>query len=241
MGGVGDEEFAALGGLHGGRGVEDGFEVAVFGEELAGGFGTDAGHAGDVVDAVAHEGEEIDHVFGAAAEFLADFVGADELLLDGVLHLDAGADELHQVLVGGHDGDLAAGVGGGEGVGGDEVVGFPVFQFDGGDAKGEGGFADEGELGAEFFWRFGALGFVLVVEAVAEGVAPGVEDDGEVGAGVVLHQPGEHVGEAEHGVHWGAVRPRHGGERVEGAEDEARAVDEHQMHVSARRRRQRRR
>ena len=57
-------------------------------------------------------------------------------------------------------------------------------------------------------------------------VAPGVEDDREVGADMVLQQAGQHVGEAEDGVDRGAVGPGHRRQGVEGAEDEARAVDQ---------------
>ena len=42
----------------------------------------------------------------------------------------------------------------------------------------------------------------------------------------VLHQPEQHVGEAEHGVHRRAVRPGHRRQGEEGAEDVARPVDQ---------------
>ena len=47
---------------------------------------------------------------GRDAELLHHLGRADRLLLDRVQHLHAGPDQLHQVLVGGDDGDLAAGL-----------------------------------------------------------------------------------------------------------------------------------
>ncbi len=46
-----------------------------------------------------------------------------------------------------------------------------------------------------------------------------------------LQKAGQHVGEAEHGVHRRAVAPGHRRQGVEGAEDEAGAVDQHQVDV----------
>ena len=227
--GVFDEEFAALAGLHGGGGGEDAFEIAEFVDQQGGGFGADAGDAGDVVDRIAHQGLGLDEFFGGDAEFLHHLGRADGLVFHRVQHVHAGADELHHVLVGGDDGGAAAGFGGGAGVGGDEIVGLPVRQFDAGDAEGRGGFADDGELGAQVFRGFGALGLVGFVEAIAERGAPGVEDDGDMGADMFAHQAGEHVGEAIDGVDGGAVGPGHRRQGVEGAEDEARSVDEDQM------------
>ena len=66
----------------------------------------------------------------------------------------------------------------------------------------------------------------MVIKAVAEGVAAGIENDGEMRAGMVLHQLGDHVAEAEDGVDMYAVGPLHVRDGVEGAEDVARAVDQ---------------
>ena len=227
--GVGDQHVAAFGGLHRGGGGEDGFEVAEFVDQKGRGFRADAGHAGDVVDAVAHQGLDFDELVGGDAEFLEHLGLADGAHLERVHHVHARADELHQVFVGRDDGGAAADFDDGAGVGGDEVVGFPVGQFDGGDAEGFGGLADQGELRAEFFRRLGALGLVFVVEAVAEGEAPGIEDHGEMGADVFLDHACQQVGEAEDGVDGRSVRPGHWRKGVEGAEDEARSVDEDQV------------
>ncbi len=89
-----------------------------------GGLDADAGGAGDVVDRVAGQRLHVDDPVGADAELLDHLVGADRLVLQRVEHLDAGRDELHQVLVGGDDGDPAAGGGRLRGVGGDDVVGL---------------------------------------------------------------------------------------------------------------------
>ena len=227
--GVFDQHVAALAGLHGGCRGQDGVDGAELLDELGGGLRADAGDAGNVVDAVAHEGLDLGDEVGRDAELLDDLGGADRLLLDGVLHHDAVVDELHQVLVGGHDGGAPAGSGGRAGVAGDEVVGLPVGQLDRGDAEGGGGVADEGELRDQLRRRLGALGLVLVVQVVPEGGAPGIEDDGDVGAFVVLQQAGEHIGEAEDGVDGSAVGAGHGRKGVVGAEDEAGAVDEDEV------------
>ena len=69
-------------------------------DELRRGLDADAGRAGHVVDRVAGERLHVDHPVGADAELLDHLVRPDRLVLQGVEHLDAGGDELHQVLVG---------------------------------------------------------------------------------------------------------------------------------------------
>ncbi len=227
--GMGDQQLAPLGRLHGRGGGQHALQVAELGQQLAGGLRADAGHAGDVVHAVAHQRQQVGHLLRAAAELLAHLVRADRLLLDRVLHDHAGADQLHQVLVGGHDRDLAARLHRSLGVGGDQVVRLPVRQLDGGHVEGGRRVPHQGELRHQLGRRRRALRLVGVVDAVAEGVPPGVEDHRQVGADMVLQQPRQHVGEAEHGVDRRAVRPGHRRQRVEGAEDEPRAVHQDQV------------
>jgi hypothetical protein len=230
-GGVGvlEQHVPPLGRLHAGSGLQHGVEGAELGYQQGGCLGADPGHAGHVVGGIAHQGLDLDQLVRGDAELLHHLGRADGLLLDRVVHADAGPDELHQILVGGHDGRLAADLDGGAGVGGDQVVSFPIRQLDGGNAEGDGGLPDQRELGNQLVGRRRAVRLVGLVDAVAKGQAAGVEDDGDMGALVVLQQLGEHVGEAENGVHWHAVRPRHRRQSVEGAEDESRAVDQHQM------------
>ena len=92
-----------------------------------------------------------------------------------------GRDELHQVLVGGDDGDGRARVGGLAHVGGDEVVGFKTVLLDAGQVEGAHRLADQPELRLQVLRRLGAVRLVLVVERVAKGGGGGVEDHGEMG------------------------------------------------------------
>ena len=209
-------------------------EVAVLADELGGGLDADAGGAGDVVDGVAGQRLDVDDAVGADAELLDHLVGADRLVLQGVEHDDARGDELHQVLVGGDDGDPPAGGDRLGGVGGDDVVGLEARHLDARQVEGAGRVADQAELRDEVIGRGRAVLLVLGVELVAEGDLGLVEDDGDVGRRVgalrlLQHLP-HHVGEAGDGADGQAVGLA--GERrqgVVGAEDEARAVDQVQV------------
>ena len=228
--GMGDQQLAALGRLHrGGRG-EHALEVPELGQQLAGGLGSDTGHAGHVVHAVAHQRQQVGHLLRAAAVSLAHLVRTDCLLLDRVLHDHAGPDQLHQVLVGGHDRDAPARVHRRLGVCRDQVVRLPVGKLDRRHVERLGGIPHQRELRDQLGGRLGALCLIGVVDPIAERGPPGVEDHRQVSADMVLQQPCQHVGEAEHGVDGGAVRPGHRRQGVEGAEDEARAVHQHQVH-----------
>ena len=241
--GVRDQRVAALGGLHRRRRRQHAFEVAELGHQRAGGLRPDAGHAGDVVDRIAHQSLHFDHALRRHAEALHHLGVADRAILDRVEHRNAGADQLHQVLVGGDDGRPAALGAGGARVGGDQIVRLPVGQLDGGDVERLGRLPHQRELRHDLGRRLRPLRLVGVEQPVAEGGAPGVEDHRDVGADMLAQQLGQHVGEAEHGIDRHAVGAVHRRQRVKGAEDEPRAVDQDQMQariglrgVSARRR-----
>ena len=119
-----------LDGFIAGRSGEHGFQVAELVDQLRRALRADAGNAGDIVGGIADQRLNLDHLVGGDAELLHHLGWADRLLLDRIQHVDAGTDQLHQVLVGGHDGHLTAGIGGRQGVGGDQVVGLPVRQLD---------------------------------------------------------------------------------------------------------------
>jgi hypothetical protein len=57
----------------------------------------------------------------------------------------------------------------------------------------------------------------------------GVEYDGDVSANMFLQQLRQHVGEAEYSIDGGAIWPAHRRQCVEGAENEARSVDQDQV------------
>ena len=209
---------------------QQGVEVAVFLDQLGSGLGADAGGTGDIVGAVADQGLYLDHLIGGDAEFLEHGLLGEAALLHRVPHDDRGADQLHQVLVGGDDDRLAAGVAGAAGIGGDQVVGLPAGQFDAMDPEGGRGLADQRELGDQVLGRGRAVGLVEVVHLIAEGLVRMVEDGDQMGRAVLaLHVADElpqHVAIALDGADGQAVGlARQGRQGVVGAEDIGRGVD----------------
>lgn len=209
---------------------QKGVEVAVFLDQLGGGLGADAGGAGDIVGAVADQGLDLDHLVGGDAELFEHGLLGEAALLHRVPHDDRGADQLHQVLVGGDDHRLAAGVADAAGIGGDQVVGLPAGQFDAVDAEGGGGLAHQRKLRDQILGRGRAVGLVEVVHLIAEGLFRMVEDGDQMGRAVVaLHvadQLPQHVAVALDGADGQAVGlARQGRQRVVGAEDIGRGID----------------
>ena len=227
--GVLDQIVAPLRRLHRRRGSQHGLQIAELVDELRRALRANAGHARHVVHRVADQRLDVDHLVRRHAEFLHDLGRANRFLLDRVQHFHAGPDQLHQVLVGRHDGRLAAGIAGRAGIRGDQVVGLPVLELNGRNAERLGRLAHQAELRDQVVGRRRALRLVGVVQPVAEGLAAGVEDHRDMRADMLAQQLRQHVGETEHRVHRRAVRPRHRRQRVVGAEEEARSVDQDQM------------
>ena len=229
-----DQVLPALLLLDFGRAGQQRFEIAIFGDELGRRLDADAGDARHIVDRVARERLDVDDLVRRHAEFLQHLGLAHLAVLHRVIKGNAGADELHQVLVGGDDAAGGAGLHRLAGIGGDEVVRLVVLLLDAGDVEGAGGLADQAELRAEIGRRIRPLGLVLRVDVVAEGLGGVIEDHREVGgllAGVgLLQELPQHVAEALDRADGKPVRlARQGRERVIGAENIPRAIDQIEM------------
>ena len=206
-------------------------EIAIFVDEQRRGLHPDAGHAGHVVGGVADQRLNLDDLRGRHAETLHHLFLADHLVLHGVVHAHARAHELHQVLVGGDDGHVGAGFLRLARVGGDEVVGLVALLLEAGDVEGSHRVADQRELRGEVLRHVRAMRLVIGIELVAKRVLGKVEDHREMGRrgelASLAQQLPQHAAEAVHGADRQPVRGA--GERrqrVIGAEDVARAVDQ---------------
>ncbi len=141
-----DQRLPALRLLDLGRMQQHGFEIAIRADQLGRGLRPDAGHARHIVDAVADQRLNLDHLLRTDAEFLHHLGRADRLLLDRIPHRDARRDELHQILVGRDDRDRGAGSFGFARIGRDQIVGLEILALDAADIEGIGRVAHELEL-----------------------------------------------------------------------------------------------
>ena len=205
---------------------QQGIEITELLDELRRRLHADARHPRHVVDRVAGQRLDFDHLLRADTELLLHLLRPDRLAVHRIEHLDAGADKLHQILVGGDDRHLRSCLAGQPRVSRDEVVRLPAFQLDAGDVEGAHRLADQRKLRQQFVRRIGPVRLVLGVEIVAKGALGGIEDHRDVVGVSVVQQLQQHVGEAEDGVDGRAVRPGERRQLMEGAEDEARAVDQ---------------
>ncbi|MNT04226.1 hypothetical protein D3C72_1387960 [compost metagenome] len=81
-----------------------------------------------------------------------------------------GRDELHQILVGGDDGDIGADRFGLPGISGDDIISLEAFRLDAGKVEGARRLADQAELRNQILRRRGAIGLVEIIKLVAEGL-----------------------------------------------------------------------
>ena len=152
-----DQRIAAFRGLHRRRGGQHRFQIAKFADQLRRTLRANARHARNVVGRIADQRLHLDHLVRRDAELFHHLGGTDRLLLQRIHHDHAGPDQLHQVLVGRHDRGPPALVLGRLGIGGDQIVGLPVRQFDGGNAECFGRLAGQDELRDQFLRRRRAI------------------------------------------------------------------------------------
>jgi hypothetical protein len=192
--------------------VEQRLDAAVGVDQFGGDLLADAGHAGHVIGGIAPERLNVHDLVRADAEFLFHRLAADQRAVHRVHHLDPLADQLHQVLVGRDDRDLDALLPRGGDIAGDDVVGLVAAFLDAGNVEGAHGLARERDLRAQVLRHFRAVGLVLGINLVAEGLARRVEDHRQpVALGGVAQQLHQHVGEAVNREGRRPVRARHRG------------------------------
>ena len=206
------------------------------------------GTPGHVVGGVADQRLDVDHLLRRHAEIL-DHPLAVDLALRPVAGPALGArfevveehlvgDELHQVLVGGDEQHLGAGIAGLASIGGDQVVGLEAGLLDRRQPERLDRRAHQRELRREVVRHLAPGPLVVGVDLLAEGLVALVEDDGEVGR----HDPDRAL--ADELVELGGEQPHRAGrhavgavvvfrvlvDRLEiGAEDEGRPVDQENM------------
>ena len=229
-----DEVLAALLLLDLRRAGQQRFKVAIFRDELGGGLDPNAGDARHVVHRVARQCLDVDDLVGCHAELLQHLRLSDLAVLHGVIQRHTGADQLHQVLVGGDDAAGGAGLHRLACIGGDQIIRLVIRLLDAGDVEGTGGLADQPELRAQICRGLRPLRLVLRVDLVAERLRGMIEDHREVGGLLarlrLLQQLPQHVAEALHGADGQAVGLAcQGRERVVGAENIPRTIDEVEM------------
>ena len=199
---VGAERLADFAGEFVGVGDEV-VDGAVGLDPLGGGFWADAGDAGDVVDGVAGESEDVAGLLRGVPFFLEELGGVDFLVCLDVVHHALIVDELVEILVLGAHEDSAVGAGfvvahlADER--GDGVVGFEALGLVDRHAKGVDDLQDAVDLRRHVFGHRFALGFVGGVERFAAGGA-GIHRQHHVRGLAHLEEFEEHADEAEGGV-----------------------------------------
>jgi hypothetical protein len=109
-------------------------------------------------------------------------------------------DQLQRVAVTGADQHVHAGPDRLHGEGGDDVVGLVALGGEHRDVQRGQHLLDEADLASEVGGALAAVGLVLRVDLAAEGLAPHVEGDGQMGGLLVPQHVDEHRREAVDGV-----------------------------------------
>jgi hypothetical protein len=203
------------------------------------GLDADAGHARYVIGRIAGERLHLDHLLRRDAELLDHLGASDAAVLHGVVHGDLVGHELHEVLVGGHDGRDGAARRREPCVGCDQIVSLKAGLLQTGQVEGAHGIADQRKLRDQVVGRRRPVRLVVGIELVAEGDLGLVEDDGQMRRLLVLRHVAQklpqHVAKAEHGVDLQAVGfAVERRQRVVGAENVGGTVDQEDMVALAR-------
>ena len=198
-----DQGLAALGLFDLARAFKQRIKIAIFVNQQRGGLDPDSGCARHVIDGIAGQGLHINHTVGEHAEFLEHAITVDAFVLHRIQHFDAAADQLHQILVRANDGAAPTRGTGLHGERRDDIIRLIALLFLARDVEGFGGGAGQGDLRTQVFGHGLAVGLVLVVHVIAEGVAPLVKDHGHmgwrIGPGVAFDIALQHVAKSCNG------------------------------------------
>jgi hypothetical protein len=154
-------------------------------------------HARHVVDRVAHQRQQVDDLVGAHAELLHHRrIRIHAAAGHGVDQLDARAHQLGEVLVAGGNGHLQVLRQALQGQRADHIVGFHAGDAQDADAQRLDDAAHRLDLAAQLIGHRRAVGLVLVVQVVTEGLARRIDHERDVGR-AFLQRRTQHVDHAE--------------------------------------------
>ncbi len=231
---AGEERLLAMGGerlphlaLHEGEVLVEPLHAAELGDELDRRLLADSGHAGNVVDGVAHEGEEIGNLLGTDPPLGGDRLVVEPDRLTAHVrgeHAHAGADELKHVLVGGdehhlhrlapHPVDQRA----------QHIVGLEARYLEEGQPERLEDALDEGDLAAEIVGHARTRLLVRRELLLAKGGARRIPRHRRVRRVLLAEQLQEHGGHSAHGVGRLALGVGEIGEGMIGAVEKPRPV-----------------
>ncbi|MNO98274.1 hypothetical protein D3C76_900150 [compost metagenome] len=169
-----------------------------------------ARHAGDVVDLVAHQGEEIDDVLRADTKLFVHPGNIHHATGHGVDQGDMPVHQLRHVLVAGRNDDRAALRRTAARQGADHIVGLHALDAQQRVAQGLDAGMQRFDLHPQVVRHARAVGLVLGEHGIAEGTALGVEHHRKQAVGVLLAQALEHV---QHTLHRAGRHALGGGQR----------------------------
>ena len=176
-------------------------ERAVLRDQLARTLVADAGHAFDVIDGVAHQRHDIDHLVGGDAELLLDPGGVvPRAFVARIEHADAVAHQLEKILVEGDDHRLETGAGRLHRQRTDDIVGFIPIGRNDRDAERLARRVDHRDLDCELIRHRRAIRLVVAGEIVAKRAPGQIERRGNVLRLVLVQQLAQHGHEDVHGV-----------------------------------------
>ena len=232
--GIIDQRLAPFGLLYLLRPGQKAVEVTIFVDEQRRCLDPDSRRARDIVDRIPGQRLHIHHAIRADAEFLHDALRIDQAVLHRVQHFNAAADQLHQILVRTDDRHPPPRIARMAGKGCDDIIGLEPLDLLAGNVEGLGGAARQGDLWAQILGHRLAVGFVFRKQIVAERHAALVKDhchmSRRIRAAIALDIALKHVAKARHrpdGQPVGFARQRR--QRMIGAENEGRSVDQMQM------------
>ncbi len=172
--------------------LDDAVRRLVLVEPFRGGLGADLGNAGDVVGGIADERKVVDDLLGPHVELGLDRVAVHARVGHRVDQRHLVGDELGEVLVAGGDqhaeplllrrGTERA----------DDVVGLDARDAQQRQSHRLDGVENRPHLGAQVVRHRGSCCLVLRIEVVAEGLARGVEHDGDMGWLLLAQQLEDH-------------------------------------------------
>ena len=204
---------------------DDRLQRAVFGQPFRGGFRSAFFDAFDVVDGVAHQCQKVDDLVGAYAEFFRHTFFIGHAAGHGVGQGDVRSDQLREILVTGGNHHVHAVLGRLHGIGADDIVGFHAGHADDRQTKRLHDGDHRLDLCAQIIGHGGAVGFVLGIQRIAEGRAGRIQHERDV-LGIFLQAAFQHVDDAEQRTGRRAIAGGQRRQRMEGAVQIGRAVDE---------------
>ncbi len=163
-------------------------DIAIFTDQLKGGFGAYTGHTWNIVSCITGKPEHVNHLLGLNSKLLPDTFRINPLIFHGIPYHTVFPHQLHEILVSGDHHCRKSILLCNTGVSADEIIRLITLLFHNGNIQSSDNFFNPGNLYCHVIGHGRAVGLILIIDLMAECGAFHIKKHGQIFGFLLFYQ-----------------------------------------------------